>query len=293
MKPWHGIVVASATPMRDDLSIDFDNFQEHVAWLAANGCHGITPAGSLGEYQVLSDDERAQLVRLAVEAAPDGFSVVPGVSAYGSAEAVRWTEQALEAGAQAVLCLPPNTYKANADEVVAHYATVGEVGLPIVAYNNPFDTNVDLTPDVVARLAEIENVVAIKEFSGDVRRIHAISDLAPSIDIIAGADDVVVEALLMGAVGWIGGFSNSMPLLCAKLYEYATTGNVDEAVKLYGAVHPAFQWDSRHTFIQAIKLSMDMSGRYGGPCRPPRQPLNPGDEAQARKDFERALATNF
>ncbi|SNT50740.1 dihydrodipicolinate synthase family protein [Rhodococcoides kyotonense] len=292
MKPWHGIVVASAIPMRTDLSIDYDKFQEHVAFLAANGCHGITPNGSLGEYQVLTDEERAKLVELAVEAAPDGFSVVPGVSAYGSAEATRWAQQAADAGAHAVLCLPPNSYKANADEIFDHYKAVGEVGIPIVAYNNPFDTNVDLSPDLVARLAEIEQVVAIKEFSGDVRRVHEIANLAPSIDIIAGADDVVVECLLMGAVGWIGGFSNSMPLVCAKLYEYATTGEVDKAVELYRTVHAAFQWDSRHTFIQAIKLSMDMGGRYGGPCRPPRHPLSSEDEAQARKDFERAFAVN-
>lgn len=290
MKPWHGIVVASALPFRDDLSVDYDAFQEHVAFLAANGCRGITPNGSLGEYQVLTADERAKVVEVAVEAAPEGFSVVPGVSAYGSTEARRWAEQAREAGADAVLCLPPNNYKANHSEVVAHYEEVGRAGLPIVAYNNPFDTNVDLTPDLIAKIAEVENVVAVKEFSGDVRRITEIANLAPDLDIVAGADDVVLECVLMGAVGWIGGFSNSMPQVCGTIYDAAIAGDVETARRLYREVHAAFQWDSRHTFIQAIKLSMDMAGRYGGPTRAPRQPLTAADEAAARADFERALS---
>ncbi|MFB9832310.1 dihydrodipicolinate synthase family protein [Actinoallomurus acaciae] len=290
MKPWQGIVVAAALPLRDDLSIDYDRFQEHVAWLAANGCDGVSPNGSLGEYQVLTPQERDDVVRAAVEAAPEGFSVVPGTGAYGAAEARVWAERALEAGADGVLSLPPNAYRAGEDEVVAHYRELAEVGLPVVSYNNPYDTNVDLTPELIARIAEFDNVVAVKEFSADVRRIHQIKNLAPRIDVLAGADDVVFELVLMGAVGWIGGFSNALPRECRRLYDLAAAGNVEEGLPLYRRVHDAFAWDSRHTFVQAIKLAMDMAGRYGGPVRLPRLPLEPDQVARARKDFEAAFA---
>src|SRR4051812_28689996 len=117
MAPWRGIVVAAALPLHEDRSIDFDRYQQHVAWLADNGCDGVSPNGSLGEYQTLSDHERADVVRAAVQAAPDGFSVVPGTGAYGADESRRWAEQALAVGAHAVLSLPPTAYRADADEV--------------------------------------------------------------------------------------------------------------------------------------------------------------------------------
>lgn len=290
MTVWRGIVVAAALPLREDLSIDFDRYQEHVAWLAANGCDGVSPNGSLGEYQVLTDQERADVVRAAVAAAPEGFAVIPGTGAYGAAESLRWAEQAQEAGAHGVLSLPPNAYRASADEVVSHYRELAAVELPIVAYNNPFDTNVDLTPELIARISEFDNVVAVKEFSADVRRVHQIRNLAPRLDVLAGADDVLLELALMGAVGWIGGFSNALPRECRRLYDLAVAGDVENALPLYRQVHDAFAWDSRHTFIQAIKLAMDMAGRYGGPCRPPRLPLTEAEETQARKDFETAFA---
>jgi 1-pyrroline-4-hydroxy-2-carboxylate deaminase len=289
VQPWHGIVVAAAVPFTDDLKIDFDGYQNHVRWLAENGCNGVTPNGSLGEYHTLTPTERADVVRAAVEAAPEGFSVVAGTGAYGSAESLMWAEQAREAGAQALLSLPPNSYKANSDEVVAHYREVAKAGLPVVAYNNPFDTNVDLTPELIARLAEIDEVVAVKEFSGDIRRVHQITDLAPRIDILAGADDVVVEAVLMGAVGWIAGFPNALPGVSVKVFQLALEKKIDEAVALYRDLLPAFTWDSKPTFVQAIKLAMDMVGHYGGPCRAPRGPLSAQLEAQVRKDVERAL----
>jgi 4-hydroxy-tetrahydrodipicolinate synthase len=110
-KPWHGVLVATALPYRADLSVDLDRYAEHVSWLAANGCHGVVPNGSLGEYQVLTAEERAAVVRTAVEAAPEGFVVMPGVGAYGAIESRRWAEQAAEAGAQVVMALPPNAYR--------------------------------------------------------------------------------------------------------------------------------------------------------------------------------------
>ncbi len=279
MRPWHGVLVATALPLRDN-KVDLDGYADHVRWLTDNGCDGVVPNGSLGEYQVLTPAEREAVVRTAVEAG--ARAVVPGVAAYGALEARSWAEKAAQAGCPAVMLLPPNAYRADEAAVVAHYREVAKVGLPIVAYNNPYDTKVDLTPALLARLHGEGLIVAVKEFSGDVRRAYEIAELAPELDLLVGADDVLLELLAAGAVGWIAGFPNSLPRLCVELYEKRDTA-------LYRRLHPLLRWDSKTEFVQAIKLSMDLAGRYGGPCRPPRLPLGPEAEAAVRKAMEAVL----
>ncbi|MER7620872.1 dihydrodipicolinate synthase family protein [Streptomyces sp. NPDC126503] len=289
-RPWRGIMVATALPLREDLSVDHDAYAEHVAHLIDQGCDGVVPNGSLGEYQTLTDDERARVVRTAVEAAGDGARVMPGVSAYGSAQARRWTEQAAEAGCGSVLLLPPNAYRADERAVLAHYRDVADVGLPVVAYNNPIDTKVDLTPGLLARLHADSGIVAVKEFSGDVRRAYEIAEVAPELDLLIGADDVLLELATAGAVGWIAGYPNAFPAACAALYHAAVRGDLATALPLYRSLHPLLRWDSRTEFVQAIKFSMDLVGRRGGPSRPPRLPLTAEDRAAVRTATEKALA---
>ncbi|MGW4815896.1 dihydrodipicolinate synthase family protein [Kitasatospora cineracea] len=289
-RPWRGIMVATTLPFRDDLTVDYDAYAEHVRWLIDNGCDGVVPNGSLGEYQTLTPEERAKVVTTAVEAAGDGARVMPGVAAYGSAESRRWAEQAAEAGAGSVLLLPPNAYRADQAAVRAHYAEVARVGVPVVAYNNPIDTKVDLVPALLAQLHADGSIVAVKEFSGDVRRAYEIGELAPGLDLLIGADDVLLELALAGAVGWIAGYPNALPATCAELYHAAVSGDLATAVPLYKSLHPLLRWDSKTEFVQSIKLSMDIAGRPGGPTRAPRLPLVPEIEAAVRAATGKALA---
>ena len=293
---WRGIYTATALPFHDDLSVDFDAFGEHVAWLAANGTHGVAPNGSLGEYQTLSDDERAQVVRTAVEASPEGFGVMAGCGAYGTLQSVRWIEQAQEAGAGSVLLLPPNTYRADTDTVLRHYREAAKVGLPVVAYNNPYDTKVDLTPTILAQLHAEGLIVAVKEFTGDVRRAYEISELAPDLDLVIGSDDVLLELGLAGAVGWVAGYPNAIPQSTVELYHLATSGDpadLAKALPLYRDLHSLLRWDSKTEFVQAIKLSMDVAGRKGGICRPPRAALPTEIHDRVVADTEAALAKGY
>ncbi|RSM49007.1 dihydrodipicolinate synthase family protein [Amycolatopsis balhimycina DSM 5908] len=291
-----GVVVAAALPYRADdaapagLAVDYDTYAEHCRWLVDNGCRGVGPNGSLGEYSSLTDDERRRVARTAIEAVGADGIVVVGVHGPGAHQARYWAEAAAEDGAHGVLCLPPTLYRANRGEVLAHFEAVASVGLPVMVYNNPFDTKVDLTPDLLAEIAQIDNVVAVKEFSGDVRRVLEICERAPGLAVIGGADDVVLESLLMGATGWFAGFPNVFPAESARLFELATAGKLDEARALYEPLVAAFRWDSRTEFVQAIKLGMDMVGRHGGPCRPPRGPLSDAQREQVRADMGRALA---
>ncbi|MFF5205400.1 dihydrodipicolinate synthase family protein [Streptosporangium sp. NPDC000396] len=289
VKPWHGVMVATALPLNDDLSVDFDGYAEHCRWLVANGCDGVVPNGSLGEYQTLTPEERAKVVETAVEAV-GGDRVMPGIAAYGALEARRWAEQARDAGCQAVMLLPPNAYRADDRIVVEHYREVSKAGVPVVAYNNPLDTKVDLTPAMLARLHSEGLIVAVKEFTGDVRRAYEIAELAPDLDLLIGSDDVLLELALAGAVGWVAGYPNALPKSSVALYEAALAGDLDTALPLYRALHPLLRWDSKTVFVQAIKLSMDLAGRKGGPCRPPRLPLVAEEEALVRAATEKALA---
>lgn len=291
-----GVIVATALPYREDatapagLAVDYDAYAEHCRWVVGNGCHGVGPNGSLGEYSSLTDEERRRVARTAVEAVGGASAVVAGVHAPGSHQARHWAEIAAEDGADGVLCLPPTMYRANRGEIVAHFEAVASVGLPVMVYNNPIDTKVDLTPGLLAEIAQIDGVVAVKEFSGDVRRVLEIGERAPGLAVVAGADDVVLESLLMGAAGWFAGFPNVFPAESALLYELATAGKLEEARALYEPLVAAFRWDSRTEFVQAIKLGMDHVGRYGGPCRPPRGPLTAEHRAGVTADMARAVA---
>ena len=283
-----GVYAATTTPFRDGRA-EVDEFAAHCAWLIDAGVAGLVPNGSLGEYESLADSERAQLVQMAIFASLGRVPVVPGVSGKSAAEACRWAEQAAEAGAAAVMALPPTAHKPTPDEVVAHFAEIARVGLPIIAYNNPFSTRVDLTPGLLARLAEIEQVQAVKEFSQDVRRVAQIQEQAPRLEVICGCDDTFVEAMLLGATGWIAGLVNALPAQSVQLYRLCADGEFAAAVQLYRTMLPVLRWDADPRFVQAIKLAQEEAGRYGGPVRLPRLPLPDGEAEEVRAAVQAVL----
>ncbi len=290
-----GVIVATTLAFKEDasapagLAVDYDRFAEHCDWLISNGCRGVGPNGSLGEYSSLTDEERRRVIQVAVETVGDRGLVVAGVHGVGWHQAKQWAEYAKEDGADGVLLLPPTIYRANDDEVVEHYTRVAEVGLPIMAYNNPFDTKVDLTPALLARLAEIPEVVAIKEFSTDIRRVLEIKEVC-DLDVIAGADDLLFESLVAGATGWFAGYPNAFPREAVEIYDLVTAGKIPEALELYTQLVTVFRWDSKTEFVQAIKLSIDVAGNsYGGPTRPPRGPLSAENAEAVRAQTMKAL----
>ncbi|TGU84996.1 dihydrodipicolinate synthase family protein, partial [Mesorhizobium sp. M00.F.Ca.ET.186.01.1.1] len=168
--------------------------------------------------------------------------------------------------------LPPINYKPLENEVFAHYEALNTVGLPIIAYNNPHDYKIDLTPDILARLAKFENVVAVKEFSGDVRRMQDI--LAQTdLEVMVGVDDLVMEGGLIGATGWIAGVPNALPKEGVELFRLARAGKLAEAQALYRRLLPLFHYDASPQLVQSIKYMMELAGFPVGPTRPPRLPL--------------------
>jgi 4-hydroxy-tetrahydrodipicolinate synthase len=278
MKRFPGVYVAIVTPFTEEMEVDYTRLREHANWLIENGVHGIIPMGTVGEYATLTDEERGKVVETIVEVTAGRVPVVVGTGSPSTKKAVHWAEHAKQVGASGIMALPPINYNPTRHEVIAFYKTLSEVGLPIIAYNNPFDTKVDLVPDLLAELCQIENFVAIKEFSGDIRRIHEIYEKT-NLEVLAGADDLSLEALLAGATGWIAGFVNSYPKESVKLFELATSGKVAEATKLYRRLLPLFRYDSTPRLVQSIKYSLELVGKPVGLARAPRLELTQEEKA--------------
>ncbi|MGI9018105.1 MAG: dihydrodipicolinate synthase family protein [Euzebya sp.] len=288
-----GVWPAVTLPFTPDLVVDTGRFAEHCQWLVEQGCDGVVVNGSLGEYEALSATERRSVVETAVQAVGPQ-RVIAGVAGKSGLEALEWTRHAASLGLPAVMCLPPTSHAPTPEEVVAHYVHVSQAQTPIIAYNNPWSTRVDLTPDLLARIcAETPLVQGVKEFSQDVRRVLAIRDLLPDMQVICGCDDVLVESVVVGARGWIAGFVNAFPEQSVHLYRLAMEGDLARALTLYREMLPILRWDADPRFVQAIKIGQEVAGRYGGPSRLPRLPLSASDDAQVRADAARAIVTEL
>ncbi|MEO8287820.1 MAG: dihydrodipicolinate synthase family protein [Chloroflexota bacterium] len=288
MAQFPGIYVALITPFTASGEVDYPRLQEHVDWIIGEGVHGLVPTGSCGEYAALSDMERAQVVETIIQTAAGRVPVVVGTAAPSTAKAIGWAHHAKEAGAAGIMVLPPINYRPNRREVVAWYGALSEVGIPIIAYNNPYDTSTDLTPDLIAEIAQFESVVAVKEFSGDVRRIpHILADTR--LEVLAGADDVVLESIFAGATGWIAGLTNVLPRESVHLYELGMAGKVVEANELYRRLLPLFRFDARPIFVQAIKYAFELMGNPVGETRAPRLPLNDATKQSVAEAYAIAI----
>lgn len=275
-----GIYVAIVTPMTAAGEPDYARLTEHAQWLLTEGVDGLVVAGTCGEYAALDPEERERVVET-VLAAAGSHPVMVGVAAPATRAVVHWATHAKAHGARALMALPPLLYRPTPEEVEAHFAAINAVGLPIIAYNNTHDTPVDLTPEVFASLAHLKNLVAVKEFSGDVRRISALI-AQTDLEVLGGADDLVLESLLMGATGWIAGLTNVIPRESVHLYYLARAGRLEAARDLYRQLLPLFRYDSTPLLVQAIKFGLAVRGRDMGGTRPPRLPLAPVHQAAIR-----------
>jgi len=276
-----GIYVAIVTPMTEAEEPDYARLREHAEWLLAEGVDGLVVSGTCGEYATLDEGERAQVVETVLSAAGGHHPVIVGVAAPATRSVVHWAQHAKEHGASALMALPPLLYRPTPAEVEAHFAAINAVGLPIIVYNNTHDTPVDLTPTRLNELSHLSNLVAVKEFSGDVRRISELLEKT-QLEVMGGADDLVLESLLMGASGWIAGLTNVVPRESVHLYHLARAGKLDAARDLYRRLLPLFRYDSTPLLVQAIKFALAERGRPVGGTRAPRLALPERDQQAIR-----------
>jgi 4-hydroxy-tetrahydrodipicolinate synthase len=280
---WQGVLPAITTPFQPDLSVDADLLVKQVDALVRAGCAGIVALGSLGEGGSLSFDEKKAVLRLCREALAGRASLVAGVAALTTAEAMRLAELGADAGCEGLMVLPPFVYRGDWRETRAHFAAViGETPLPCMLYNNPIAYGTDVLPEQIADLAGSHaNLVAVKESSADVRRVSALRALAGDrLRILVGVDDLVLEAVQAGATGWIAGLADALPAESVRLFDLAAAGQIAEARALYDWFLPLLRLDTVPKFVQLIKLVQQETGLGSEVVRPPRLPLE-GEEREA------------
>lgn len=270
-----GVLPAITTEFRPDGSIDHDFVRAHVAWQVAAGARAIIPCGSLGEGATLDYDEKLALIESCVAAAGD-VPVAPGIAALSTRSGVALARAAARAGCRGLMVLPPYVHKGPWSEMEAHFdALISATDLPCMLYNNPPAYGVDARPEAVARLAgRHANLVAVKESSGDARRVTAIRALCGArLDLCVGLDDMALEGVAAGARGWVAGLVNALPAESVALFELALAGRADEARALYEWFLPLLRLDTLPEFVQWIKLVQVEVGRGSERVRAPRAPI--------------------
>jgi 4-hydroxy-tetrahydrodipicolinate synthase len=291
---WTGVIPAMTTAFRPDLSVDHEFVGRHAAWLVEHGCSAIVALGSLGEGATLSAAEKAAVLKTCVAAVGSGVPVVAGVAALSTAEAVRLAQEAADAGCQGLMVLPPYVYSTDWREMKAHVAAVlSATPLSCMLYNNPVAYRTDFLPDQIAELAGAHaNLAAVKESSADVRRVTALRALLDDrLQILVGVDDLIVEGVAAGAVGWIAGLVNAFPAESVALFRAAQACGLDaRTLDLYRWFLPLLRLDTVPKFVQMIKLAQAAVG-MGSPCvRPPRLELTGDELRDTQALIARALA---
>ena len=292
---WAGVMAAITTPFKNDQSIDHGFLARHVEWLVEHGCTGIVPLGSLGEGNTLTGDEKRTIVKTCVGAAGDRVPIVPGIAALTTAEAVALARDAEQLGCGGLMVLPPYVYRGSWRETKAHFAAViAATQLPCMLYNNPVAYGTDVVPEQVLELAqEHDNLHAVKDSSGDVKRITAMRALiGDRLALFCGFDDVVLECVQAGAVGWIAGLVNALPEESVRLFQLCSAGEHDEAFALYQWFLPLLRMDTVFDFVQRIKLVQEYVGMGTETVRPPRLPLDEAERSECLAVIGAALDNN-
>jgi 4-hydroxy-tetrahydrodipicolinate synthase len=278
-RDWVGVFSAITTPFTQDLTIDHSFLRDHATWLVENGCTGIVPLGSLGESATLTFDEKVAILESCRTAVGGQVPVVAGIAGLSTAECVALARRAASVGCDGLMVLPPYVYRGDWRESEAHFSAVIEATpLSCMLYNNPIAYGTDVTADQLAELVRHDNLHAVKESSGDVRRVTAVLErLGERLNVFAGLDDMIVESVNVGAHGWIAGLVNALPAESVMLFELARAGRRHEARELYEWFLPLLRLDTLSKFVQLIKLVQVEVGRGSARVRPPRLELT-GDE---------------
>ena len=272
---WTGVFPAVTTQFRQDESLDLDSTARHIEVLLANGVSGIVLLGSLGENTALTPDEKRQVIAMTMTTVAGRVPILSGVAESGTALAMQYARDMEKTGVNGLMLMPPMVYKPDARETLAYYRTVAHAcGLPILVYNNPIAYTADITPEMFAELADDPQFVAIKESSGNVRRITDIINLlGDRYTLFAGVDDLLLESVLLGAKGWIAGTGIAFPQENQRLWNLAASGQWDAAREIYRWFTPLLHLDIPVKFVQYIKLAMQETGLGSEWVRAPRLPL--------------------
>jgi dihydrodipicolinate synthase/N-acetylneuraminate lyase len=291
---WRGVMPATTTAFDEKLNVDHSFVAKHATWLIDNGCTGIVTPGSLGESATLTVEEKVAIWSTVIKAVGDRVPVVAAIASLSTAEAVMLAKRAQDEGCSGLMVLPPYVYRSDWREMKAHVDAVFKAtDLSCMLYNNPVAYGTDYLPEQIRELAlEHENFAAVKESSTDVRRVTWIKEiLGDRLALFVGVDDAIVEAIAVGAVGWVAGLVNAMPRESVDLFDAAMNGEWVKAMTLYKWFLPLLRMDTVPKFVQLIKLVQEEVGMGNARVRPPRLELVGEELAEARAIISHALKT--
>lgn len=290
---WQGVYPAATTQFKEDLGLDLAQTQRVVDNLVKDGVHGIIAMGTVGENNSLDAAEKQTVLRAVTEVVAGRVPVVTGVSEFDTRRAVAFAKDAKKAGADGLMVLPAMVYVPTAEELIMHFRAVAEAtDLPVMLYNNPPAYRVNITVDVLERLRDVPNIVAVKESAPDTRRFTDIINVfGDRYTLLAGLDDVAFEGFMLGAVGWVSGLTNAFPQESIQLVEAIRAGDLNRARAIYRWFMPLLHLDAEHDLVQSIKLAEQVMGRGSERVRPPRLPLAGERRRQVIAMVERAAAT--
>jgi 4-hydroxy-tetrahydrodipicolinate synthase len=290
---WAGVYPALTTKFNPiDDSLDLVAYARHIQAQLEAGVHGLIVAGSLGENSVLSTDEKLALLSTAISESQGRVPVLLTIAETTTAAAAALVQQGAAAGADGFMLLPPMRYPADRRETMTYLRAIAAVAeRPIMIYNNPVSYGIDVTPEMFAQLADNPKFVAIKESSADVRRItDIINTVGRRYQIFCGVDDLILESLMLGAVGWVAGLVGAFPRESVVLYELAKTGRYVEAREIYRWFMPLLHLDFSVKLVQNLKLAETLTGLGTEHVRPPRLPLAGEERVRVEKIMAEALA---
>ncbi|MHB8522424.1 MAG: dihydrodipicolinate synthase family protein [Limisphaerales bacterium] len=293
MKPhWQGVFPAVTTQLKKDQTLDLDATARHVEALIGSGVTGLIMLGSLGENQSLDPVEKRRVVEMTVSAARRRVPVLSGVAENSTAAACRYVRDCEALGADGFMLMPAMVYKGDPRETLAHFCAVaGATGLPIMIYNNPISYANDITPEMFAQLADVKNFVALKESSGNTRRITDLHNtVGDRYAIFTGVDDLVLECSVLGIDGWVAGVGIAFPRENQYFWELTRRGDWARAREIYRWFTPLLHLDTHVKFVQYLKLAVQECGLGAEWVRAPRLPLAGAERKQILKIIHDGIA---
>lgn len=292
MARWTGVFPATTTQFTADGTLDVASTQRVADGLIRDGVDGIICMGTVGENCSLQAEEKRRILEALKEAVAGRVPLLSGVAELTTDQAAAYAREAETIGIDGLMVLPAMVYKASQREVAHHFRKVAAAtGLPIMLYNNPVSYDIDVTVETCAALAEIANIVAIKESTEDTRRLIDLQNaLGDRYALFAGVDDIALESLALGACGWVSGLTNAFPAESVALFKLAEAGRYEEALALYRWFMPLLHLDTLPTLVQCIKLAEQIMGRGAEHVREPRLPLEGEARAMVERTVEEALA---
>jgi dihydrodipicolinate synthase/N-acetylneuraminate lyase len=272
---WTGVFPAITTQFRQDLTLDLEGTARHLEALLASGVQGVIVCGSLGENQTLDAEEKRRVVDLAVQVAGKKVPVLSGVAETSTAAACRYVKDCEALGANGFMVMPAMVYKADDREVMNYFRRVAAAtSLPWMLYNNPVGYYTDVTPRQFAELADVKNLVALKESSANTRRVTELRiECGDRFAVFTGVDDLVLESAVLGIDGWVAGSGIAFPVENQYFWELTRANKWDEARAMYQWFYPLLKLDTHLKFVQYIKLAVQETGLGSEWVREPRLTL--------------------